>query len=149
MKRGQAALEFIFLVLIVVVYIVTVTIPLSKETQNALSDVETISRANNETQKIMNSINDLSIIGDGSKQTLTMFIPENTFIYCTDKNVSFEVRLKQAPYPIQCSSGTCKKTFLVPSTITLDCTLQLITGPTKIILVLEKNAAKIAFTQGS
>ncbi|MFA5125575.1 MAG: class III signal peptide-containing protein [archaeon] len=149
MKRGQAALEFIFLILVVVVYIVTVTMPLSRDTQSALSDVETLSRANNETQKIMNSINELSIIGEGSKQTLTLFIPENTFIYCTDTNISYEVKLKQTPYPIQCSSGTCRKTFLVPSTITLNCSLQLITGPTKMNLVLEKSAAKIAFTQGS
>jgi hypothetical protein len=149
MKKGQAALEFIFLVLVVVVYIVTVTMPLSKDTQNALTDVETISRANNETQKIINSINSLSIMGEGSKQTLTVFIPENTFIYCSDKNISFEVKLKQPPYPIQCSTGTCKKVFLIPSTITLNCGLQLITGPTKIELILERSESKIAFTQGS
>jgi len=148
MRRGQAAIEFIFLVLIVIVYITTVVIPLSRDAQNVISDVDGVSRANNETQKVVNAINEVSSLGEGSRQTVITFLPIDSAIYCKDKNISFEVKLKQAPYPAQCQNGVCKKTFKIPSTATLDCRAPNISGG-KTSVIIEKSADKIIFTKGS
>lgn len=150
MQKGQAAIEFIFLILIVVVYIVTVTMPLVKDGQNALMDVENISRTNNETQKISNTINDIAIQGIGSRQTIIIFSPEQSTIRCNSTSINYEVTLKQQPYPIQCNLGTCSKSFSIPTGFTLECGLQIINGPAKLKLVIEKTAAnKIKLLQGS
>jgi len=148
MKRGQASIEFIFLVLIVIVYLTTVVIPLSKEAQDSISDVDSVARANNETQKIANTINDVFLLGEGSKQTLAVFLPEDTIIYCKDKNISFEATLKQLPYPAQCSSGKCVKVFTFSTSTLLTCNTNYLT-PGKTILTVEKKAGKIALTKGS
>ena len=149
MQRGQTSIEFIFLILIIIVYIVTVTLPLSKDTQNSLSDVENLSRANNETQKLVNSINNLSLLGEGSKETITLFLPQNTTVYCGDNNISFEVKLKQLPYPAQCPLGVCAKKFATPENTAIGCNINSLLGPAKLTLIIEKTNSQISITRGS
>ena len=139
MQRGQAALEFIFLILIVVIYLTTVVMPLTKDSKNAITDIDTIAKANNETQKIMNTIQRVSTFGVGTKETLTVFIPINTTIYCHDKNISFVSTLTTKPYPAQCPSGTCSKTFLIPANKTMDCLGVTFTGPNTEQIVIKKS----------
>ncbi|MFA5931221.1 MAG: hypothetical protein WC821_02835 [archaeon] len=150
MQKGQAAIEFIFIILIVVVYIVTVTMPLVKEGQNALSDVENISRINNETQKIANTISDLSTQGINSKQTLIVFLPEQSKIDCNTTGLNYDLNLKQQPYPAQCPIGICSKDFNTPSNLTLACGVETIKGPSKLKIIVEKIATNtIRINRGS
>ena len=147
--KGQAALEFIFIILIVIVYLTTVTMPLVKDAQNILADVESIGRGNNEAQKIANSINEVWTMGDGSRQTLNIFLPANTTLRCADNNISFEATLLQRPFPSQCPQGVCQKYFPSPTGASLNCITELIEGPQKTNLRIEKAEAVITITQTS
>ncbi|MFA6268793.1 MAG: class III signal peptide-containing protein [archaeon] len=145
MQKGQVALEFIFLLLIVIVYLTTVTMPLGKETTALVNDVESVTKANNEVQKLTNAINEVSLLGVGSRKTVTVFAPQDTNIYCNAASISFETKLNQQPYPKQCPSGNCRKDFAIKNAI-LDCKLNLIKGPVKTNIIIEKTLTNITFT---
>jgi hypothetical protein len=149
MQKGQASLEFLFLVLIVIVYLTTTIMPLTKDASSAVSDVDSLAKANNETQKIINSINRVAAYGEGTRETLNILIPQNTTLFCADTNISFKTTLLANPYPSQCPSGICNKYFPTPQNTTLDCKLQTIIGPTKAQIIIEKSGTnKVIFTQG-
>ncbi|MFA6064754.1 MAG: hypothetical protein WCW44_00605 [archaeon] len=149
MQKGQAALEFMFIILIVIIYLSTVVIPLTKDSKNAITDIDALAKANNETQKIINAIERVSTFGEGTKETLTILLPSNSTINCSDKNISFQTVLTAKPYPAQCTSGSCNKSYSIPQSQTLDCKLPTIIGPVKTKIVIEKsNGNKVIFTQG-
>ena len=143
MQKGQAIIEFIFLILIIVVYLVSVTMPLVKDTQNIIQDTENMTRANNECQKIVNSIKEINLFGEGSRQTLNIFIPNNTIIGCADNKINFETQLTQTPYPIVCQTGKCSKDFI--TNLTLNCDIGQIKGPQKIGVTIQKTNGQITF----
>ena len=143
MEKGQVAIEFMFIILIVIVYISTVTIPLVKESKEAVTDVDSIARANNETQKIVNVINDVYLMGDGSRQTIKVYVPANTVIYCEDRNISFKTTLTLKPYPLQCESGVCTKVFILPKNVTMQCDREEFPSLAKITTVIEKTGTKV------
>ncbi len=146
MQKGQAVIEFIFLILIIVVYLVAVTIPLVKDTQNIIQDTENVTRANNECQKLSNSIKEINLFGEGSRQTLNLFVPNNTTIDCNNfGKISFSTQLLQNPFPSQCASGICTKTFLTNST--LNCVTKQINGPQKISITIQKTNSGIDFVR--
>jgi len=149
MQRGQAALEFMFIILIVIIYLSTVVIPLTQDSKSAITDIDALSKANNESQKIINAIERVSTFGEGSKETLTVYLPANTTFTCSDNNLSFQTILTAKPYPAQCILGSCTKTYLVPQSQTLDCKLETLIGPVKTKIVIEKSSgSKVIFTQG-
>jgi hypothetical protein len=149
MQKGQASLEFLFLILIVIVYITTTIIPLTNQATNAVYDMDAIAKANNESQKVLNAMERVSTFGTGTKETLTLLLPAKTIFYCYDKNISFQTTLLAKPYPAKCMSGTCTKTFTLPSSITAYCSEETIKGPVKATVIIEKKAdGKIGFTQG-
>jgi hypothetical protein len=143
MQRGQTTIEFLFIILITIVYITTVTTPLVKSAQTIIYDTENISRTNNETQKIVNTINELATLSSGSRQTINIFLPENTSIYCANKNISFTTVLKQEPWPTQCPNGNCTKTLTPILNTDLNCTPSTLVGPLKTKLVIEKGETKV------
>jgi len=144
MQKGQAIIEFVFLILIIVVYLVSVTMPMVKDTQNIIQDTENVTRANNECQKITNSIKEINLFGEGSKQNLILFVPNNTNINCDNTNgISFETQLTQTPFPRECENGICTKNFAT-STL-LDCNVKQIRGPQKITVTIQKTSGFVAF----
>ena len=145
MQKGQAIIEFIFLILIIVVYIVSVTMPLIDATKNIVQDTENITRANNECQKIVNSIKEINLFGEGSRQTLDIFIPNNTKIDCNAINnkILFETQLTQTPYPAVCPLGKCTKEFA--QNINLICEISQINGPQKVGITIQKTNGNITF----
>jgi hypothetical protein len=149
MQRGQAALEFIFVMLIAIIYLTTVTVPLSRDTQMAASDIEILSRANNETQKIFNAINEMALMGAGSRETVALFIPDDTIIRCTSTKMSFESTLKQKPFPSQFPDGVFKKDFPVDqSAYFLDCKTNTLTGPAKTSIIIERSTGVVSIAEG-
>jgi len=145
MQKGQAILEFIFLILIVVVYLVSVTMPMVKDTQNIIQDTQNVTRANNECQKISNSIKEINLFGNESKQTLLVFIPNNTTINCNNAEISFQTQLTQQPFPAECTNGLCTKTF--PTNTLLQCLVGSIKGPQQINITIQKINENIIFTR--
>jgi len=152
MKKGQTVLEFLFLVMIVIIYLTTLVVPMAKDAQTALTDTEKIARANNETQKLANAIQKVSILGDGTRQTVDLFIPEDTTIYCASNNVSFTTTLSLKPYPAmqnataQCNAtnGICTKTFPKQSTSPqYTCITPSFSGPAKTSIKVEKTSSSI------
>jgi hypothetical protein len=148
-KRGQASIEFMFLILISIVYLTTAVMPMAKNVQGIAYDTENISRANGETQKIVNAITNISMQSTGSKETLMVFIPENTVIFCAPTKISFTATLKEKPFPAQCNSlGVCVKEFTLPSTTQMNCTQAQVAGPVATKIVIEKQQTQVAFYLG-
>lgn len=145
MQKGQAIIEFILLVLIIVIYLFSTTIPLVEATQNTIQDTENITRANNESLKIVNAIEEVNMFGSGSKKTLTIFVPTGTKIMCDTSNekISFETTLTQTPFPLICQNGKCTKTFNL--TANIQCALGEITGPQKINITVQKTDSLVNF----
>jgi uncharacterized protein (UPF0333 family) len=126
MQRGQVILEFIFIILIVVIYIFTVTKPFMANSQETIFDIEALTRTNAETQKITNSINKLSLLGIGSKETLEIFLPAQSKILCNTSNNTFgfivEINSSEnSPEHNLCPDNTCEKTFALNDTVVLAC----------------------------
>ncbi|MEI7961833.1 MAG: hypothetical protein WCI04_05875 [archaeon] len=150
MKKGQTVLEFLFLLLIIIIYLTTLVIPLTKDAQNAIGDTEKIARANNETQKIANSIEKVSMLGEGSRQTIDVFVPENTKILCTSAGLKFEVILTLIPFPAQCDvNGKCTKLFPFPQNTIVICPTNPLSAYTKASITAEKTSAGVTLTQTS
>ncbi|MGI6589106.1 MAG: hypothetical protein ACOX1V_00360 [Candidatus Iainarchaeum sp.] len=143
MQKGQAIIEFIFLILIIVVYLTSTTIPLVESAQKTINDTQNITRANNELQKIINAINEINLFSDGSKQTLQIFIPSNTTLKCNslENKISFETQLIQEPYPIECNQGKCKKEYGL--NIDIQCPITQLNGPQKVNLTIQKANSQI------
>ena len=120
-NRGQVALEFIFIMVIIVIYLFTVTRPVTDSAKNYLGDVEKMTRASNETQKLSNSIERISLLATGSQEKIMLFVPNDTNIYCYPGKVGYSVTLGEKPYPPQCASGSCDKNFPTPNGITITC----------------------------
>jgi len=148
MKKGQVALEFIFIILVIIVYLFTVTKPLTENASEAAKDIEAITRTNLETQKVVNSINRLAMMGDGSQETISIFTPAKSTIRCfPDGNVGFSVVIsdKVKPFPLSCPTGTCDKNFPITKSIKVNCLYQTLQGYVRV----EKNSGEIDVTQGS
>jgi len=149
MQKGQTVLEFLFLILIIIIYITATIIPLTKDANSAITDTEIIARANNETQKITNTINEVARMSSGTRQTITVFVPDRTKIICNDTNFSFDVNLSLKPYPAQCNTnGICTKYFQTAQNTVVNCSLEFIIGPSKKQIIIEKIDDSVFFTSG-
>jgi len=149
MKKGQASIEFMFLILISIVYLTTAVVPMARNAQGLAYDTENVSRVNSEAQKIVNAITNISMQSTGSRETLLIFVPADSNISCFPTRISFTTTLKEKPYPGQCSAstGVCTKDFTLPSSAQMDCKIQGINGPVAAKIIIEKQASTVAFYQ--
>lgn len=123
-QKGQAAIEFIFIILIVVVYIFTATLPLIENAKGSIEDIDNITKINTESQRIVNSINKISLLGTGSKETLTIIIPSYSKINCATNEISFETKINNTgnnPPTTYCKNNICTKTFPILDGVNLNC----------------------------
>ena len=127
--KGQVALEFIFIILLIVVYIFSVTKPLIESSQGIIEDIDTITRSNNEATKLFNSVKRVSMLAEGSKETIQLFIPLNGEVGCyNDNTIGFRAKINQRTLngtPINspaalCPNNWCDKNFDT-SGITIEC----------------------------
>lgn len=126
MQRGQVAIEFIFILLIIVVYIFTVTMPLIQSTESAIIDIEKIGKIKNEADKLNQTINKINLFGDGSKETINVFIPAQTQINCDETNnrISFTAQINRTqinPTIANCNNDICNYEYDQFQNLTLDC----------------------------
>ncbi len=123
-NRGQVALEFILIILIIVIYLFTVTKPIIENSQGAIEDIENVSRASNEAQKITNSINKVAMLANGSKDKVSVFVPKNSKIICDSEVIKFESQINETganPTISICKENICDKNFPIRNNVTLDC----------------------------
>ena len=155
-SKGQAAIEFIFIVLLIVVYIFTVTKPLVDSTQGVIEDIDTVTRSNNEAQKIVNSVKRISMLGVGSKETINLFIPINGKVGCyKDGNVGFVAKINQRtldgtpinPGVTLCPGNVCDKNFSLP-TVPIDCQFDRPMEGTQKFAIMKDTDGKIVITSG-
>ncbi len=128
--RGQAAIEFIFIILIVVVYIFTATLPLIENAKGSIEDIDNITKINTESQRIVNSVNKISLLGIGSKETITIIIPSHSKINCATNEISFETKINNTgnnPPTTYCEENICTKTFSMLDGFNLNCQIPNIT----------------------
>lgn len=152
-SKGQAAIEFIMLILIVIIYLLTITRPLVDNAKSLTEDVQLIVRADAESKRIVNSVTEVSMLGQGTKKTLLLFIPYNAVIECdeTKNAIIFDLNFQMpiigsvgsdctAPDKSVCCEGSeCRKTYLFPENeIKIECTKQTMTGTTNIIIINNK-----------
>ncbi|VVB74278.1 Uncharacterised protein [uncultured archaeon] len=149
MKKGQASIEFMFLILISIVYITTAVVPMARNAQGLVYDTENVSRTNSEAQKIVNAITNISMQSTGSRETVTIFVPADSNISCFPAKISFATTLKEKPFPGQCDSlsGLCTKDFTLPASAQMDCKIKGISGPVATKVIIEKQATTVAFYQ--
>ncbi len=147
MKRGQTSIEFIFLILIIVIYLVTIVRPAFDSAQSSFEDIDKVTKASNETQKIVNSINRISSLSDGSKETLFITLPEGVEINCYNEGkLDFMVEINTNginPNIESCAKDVCQKEY---QTSPLNCEITQILGAEKIIV--EKDGTTITIKVG-
>jgi hypothetical protein len=129
MQRGQTAIEFIFIILIIVVYLFTITTPMINSAKSAYSDIETVTKANAEAQKLVNAIERVSSLSNGTKETIYLSLPENCVLNCTTDNkieVITKINLDQInPVVNECPNNICDKNY---STQPITCITKIIVG---------------------
>lgn len=145
-EKGQAAIEFIFIILIIVFYLATITRPLVMDARGITEDVSTIIRADSESKKLLNSITEVALMGEGSRKTIMLFVPNDARVHCLDGKVGFGATIKGEPFPeinvtngtcdgeSCCVNGSCDKNYLTPSSITINCQRSLVVGQTQVIV---------------
>ncbi|MCX6801372.1 MAG: hypothetical protein NTZ73_04235 [Candidatus Diapherotrites archaeon] len=131
MKKGQASIEFVIIVFIVILFVFTTTKPLLENAKGLTEDIATITRANNETKKLGNTVMEISMLGAGSKKTIELNVPKNAVVHCyQDRNIGFTVELQVPPYPEDCNNGICDKNIITAKsfngTSPVDCNSELV-----------------------
>lgn len=147
MKKGQTSIEFMIIILIVIVYIITVTRPLIEVAQVSIEDVKNLTQTNNETQKVLQTINRVNNFSTGTMEIIQLVIPKNSTIHCyADGNIGFTVKLDQnkiTPSTNNCPNNICDKNYNTNQQ--LDCIVGNLAGITK--LIIEKDVTKIKLRQ--
>jgi uncharacterized protein (UPF0333 family) len=142
-NKGQVILEFIFIILIVVIYVFTVTKPFIDNSQNTITDIDALTRTNNEANKLVESINKIYLLGNGSRETLELFVPIKGQIICNsaDNNIGFNVVLNDGTTQEHslCPNNTCEKSFELNDAIDLDCLLPEVNNRSIVVVSKENN----------
>lgn len=94
-KKGQVALEFIFLISIAMVYLSAVVLPSFEIAKNSASDVTELAQARMSAEKLANTIDAVASSSNGAKQTIILLVPPRTTMKCDTANqkIVFEFKL--------------------------------------------------------
>lgn len=103
-QKGQASIEFMFLISIAMIYIATVVLPAVEISKMAAEDVSRLAQTRLAAEKLANSIDSVAAASGEAKQTITIFVPENSIVrfrpdVAPYTMVSFEYEIN-APNPI-------------------------------------------------
>lgn len=124
-KKGQASIEFLFLVSIAMIYLSTVVLPSVELAKSAADDVTGLGQTRMAAEKLANAIDSVAAASGEARQTITLLVPARGEISCEANSISFNFKLLPGDPPVgyphpSCTAGTpantvCNKTF---STIT-------------------------------
>lgn len=79
-SRGQASVEYIFLILIFLIVLTAVTVPLAGNAISSSQNVSITSDAQTALSTIVNAVNVVYANGPGSVRTVNVYIPQDTNI---------------------------------------------------------------------
>mgnify|MGYP001575019558 CR=1 FL=1 len=142
MRRGQATIEFILLVVVMLLFINTAIVTNANTVSVAALDVSTLGKARLGAEKLVDSVNYVGFSGEGTKQTITVFIPDKAKIECIPGTagvgaIKFSTILRGPANGCTDTDGdgkddTCIKELPVYTDLTLACdtTAGTISGPT-------------------
>ncbi len=150
MRRGQVAIEFIFIILIVIVYLFGVTMPLLQNTRGIIEDIDNVTKANYATAQIANTGNRISLMGTGSKETITVFVPKNSIIGCDTNNVYFNSTINRTgnnPEIALCEDNICERKYHIREGISINCDFVELELGIKEIIVEKKNNETIKISR--
>lgn len=82
--KGQTTIEFLLVTLIALVYLQAVVQPGILQSTGSLEDVQRITQAKIEAQKIANAIEEISLINGSAKKEVMLLVPKKTEIGLTD-----------------------------------------------------------------
>ena len=117
-RKGQASIEFIFLVIIILVYLHAILLPTVNYATAAANDAKRITEASFAAQKLADSINYVSSASGDSVQTISVFIPNDAAISCASSSVAMAVTLGSATgYSAACGGLTCAKSYRIAQNI--------------------------------
>ncbi len=125
-KRGQIAIEFIFLMLIIFTLIATIVAPASSVAVDSVKEVGGTAQCKLNASMIANAVDSINIAGDGAKQTLYLQLPPNCSI---DTSAGDEISFKYIQGSATnegtinlkttiSSISSCENTTSIPSSIT-------------------------------
>jgi hypothetical protein len=141
-NNAQAAIEFIFIILIIIIYIFTVSKPILDNSQGIVDDVERLTKTDIETKKIVNSINNLSLLANGSRETLNVFLQKDSNIVCDTEKIGFEVGINNKgnnPNIAICTNNICKKEYSVFENTEINCGFNKISYGKQTLRLLKEN----------
>ncbi len=125
-KKGQISIEFVLILLIGLIYLNTISSAVIYPAIDSAKDVSNVGEARLASEKIVNSINELSVSPGDGKKTIRVFVPENTTISCDSFASSIKFAVKVSSTSIQsCKTDVdgddakCTKSFSLPG-VSLD-----------------------------
>ncbi len=102
-SRGQASVEYIFLILIFLIVLVTVTVPFAGNAISSSQNVSITSDAKTAVSTIANAVNVVYSNGPGAKRTVNVFIPQDTTLGYSSNALT--LGLTDIPVSVTNSSG--------------------------------------------
>jgi|TARA_B100002003_G_C13987179_1_gene477148 hypothetical protein len=87
-RKGQISIEFILIMLIALIYIYSVIQPTLQISAQSTEDVAMVSNVKLSAQKLAGAINQLEANASDGQRTIGLFIPDGTYIECTDDPVT-------------------------------------------------------------
>lgn len=121
-SRGQASVEYIFLILIFLIVLVSVTIPFAGEAISSSHNVSVTSDAKTAVSTIANAVNVVYSNGPGAKRTVNVYIPQDTQLIYIDDSPGKALALTLSDIPVNASNPSVTKSN-VNSTISYPVTV--------------------------
>lgn len=119
-KKGQISIEFVLLLVVMLVYFNAVIQPILEQAFDSTDDITRLSQTRNAAQKLVNSIDYISLSAGDTEQIIRLFLPRGvTSFKCTPTKVSFTMRLNRAARNTVCDAADgddatlCTKEFSV------------------------------------
>ncbi len=85
--RGQASIEFLLIMLVGILYLSTIIVPNVENAESRVKDISALSKLTVSADKLVNSIQFVSLAGDGTRQTIQIAVPENSEFKCNGQNI--------------------------------------------------------------
>lgn len=82
-SKGQASVEYLFLILIFLIVLATVTVPFAGNAISSSQNVSITSDAQTAVSTLVNAVNVVYANGPGAKRTVSLYIPQDTNLIYT------------------------------------------------------------------
>ena len=104
--KGQASVEFIIVLALALLFIVAVIQPNALAAQNSVEDTANLAKLNISAEKLANTIQYISLSGEGSKQTIEIIVPTGATLECNqpnNNNIRYAYTMKTGPGTAACN----------------------------------------------